>query len=62
MIRDKNPDLVIRMPVLDGLALIQAADEEMLDTEFVIGNPQVPQRRIGWSMRRRLDLELSRTR
>lgn len=39
MIRDKKPDLVIteiRMPVLDGLALIQATEEEKLDTEFVI--------------------------
>ncbi|WP_141503128.1 response regulator transcription factor [Paenibacillus luteus] len=39
MIRDKKPDLVItdiQMPVLDGLALIQAAEEEKLDTEFVI--------------------------
>ncbi|MDQ0115481.1 response regulator transcription factor [Paenibacillus harenae] len=39
MIRDKKPDLVItdiRMPVLDGLDLIQAAEKEKLDTEFVI--------------------------
>jgi two-component system response regulator YesN len=39
IIRDKKPDLVItdiRMPVLDGLALIQAAEEEKLDTELVI--------------------------
>lgn len=39
LIRAKKPDLVvtdIRMPVLDGIGLIQAAAEEKLETEFVI--------------------------
>lgn len=39
LIRDKLPDLVItdiRMPVLDGIGLIQTVVEEGLDTNFII--------------------------
>lgn len=39
LIRDKLPDLVItdiRMPVLDGIGLIQAVVQEGLDTNFII--------------------------
>jgi Response regulator containing CheY-like receiver domain and AraC-type DNA-binding domain len=39
LIKDKSPDLVItdiRMPILDGIGLIQAAANERLSTSFII--------------------------